>query len=353
MIKKLLFLAAFVGMTSGTVAEARDQIRIVGSSTVFPFATAVAEQFGKTTKFKTPVIESTGSGGGAKLFCAGIGVKHPDITNASRRIKISEVKRCAKNGVKNITEVMVGFDGIVLANSKKSPKMKLTRKHIFLALAKKVPANTDGSKLKDNPYKLWSDVDSALPKTRIEVLGPPPTSGTRDAFVELAMEGGCKNFKAIKAIKKGSKKLGIKKNKKRYKAICHGIREDGVFVEAGENDNLIVQKLVANPGAFGVFGYSFLDQNSDTVQGSIVGGVSPTFENISSGKYKISRSLYFYVKKAHVGTIPGIKEFVKAFTSEKAFGPEGYLVDKGLIPLSKKARKEIRTSARSLQNLSM
>ena len=248
---------------------------------------------------------------------------------------------------------MVGFDGIVLANSKKSSKMKLTRKHIFLALAKKVPANADGSKLKDNPYRLWSDVDSSLPKVKIEVLGPPPTSGTRDAFVELAMEGGCKKFKAIKAIKKGSKKLGIKKNKKRYKAICHGIREDGAFVEAGENDNLIVQKLLANPGAFGVFGYSFLDQNSDSVQGSIVNGVEPTFENISSGKYKISRSLYFYVKKDHVGVIPGIQEYVGAFTSEKAFGPEGYLVDKGLIPLSDAARKDIRTSARGLKNLKM
>ena len=353
MIKQSIILATAVVIGTTSLAQARDQIRIVGSSTVFTFATAVAENFGKTTKFKTPVIESTGSGGGAKLFCAGIGVKHPDITNASRRIKKSEVKRCAKNGIKDITEVMVGFDGIVLANSKKSSKMRLTRKHIFLALAKKVPANADGSKLKDNPYRLWSDVDSSLPKVKIEVLGPPPTSGTRDAFVELAMEGGCKKFKAIKAIKKGSKKLGIKKNKKRYKAICHGIREDGVFVEAGENDNLIVQKLLANPGAFGVFGYSFLDQNSDSVQGSIVNGVEPTFENISSGKYKISRSLYFYVKKDHVGIIPGIQEYIRAFTSEKSFGPEGYLVDKGLIPLSDAARKDIRTSARGLKNLKM
>ena len=217
MIKQSIILATAVVIGTTSLVQARDQIRIVGSSTVFPFATAVAENFGKTTKFKTPVIESTGSGGGAKLFCAGIGVKHPDITNASRRIKKSEVKRCAKNGIKDITEVMVGFDGIVLANSKKSSKMRLTRKHIFLALAKKVPANADGSKLKDNPYRLWSDVDSSLPKVKIEVLGPPPTSGTRDAFVELGMEGGCKKFKAIKAIKKGSKKLGIKKNKKRYK----------------------------------------------------------------------------------------------------------------------------------------
>jgi len=285
MIKQSIILATAVVIGTTSLAQARDQIRIVGSSTVFPFATAVAEQFGKTTKFKTPVIESTGSGGGLKLFCAGVGVKHPDITNASRRIKISEVKRCARNGVKEIIEVKLGFDGIVLANSKKSPQAKLTQRIIFLALAKKVPANADGSVLKDNPYKMWSDIDSRLPKTKIEVLGPPPTSGTRDAFVELGMEGGCKTFKAIKALKK--------ENKKKYKAVCHGIREDGAFVEAGENDNLIVQKLVANPGAFGVFGYSFLDQNSDTVQGSIVNGVDPSFENISAGKYKISRSLFF------------------------------------------------------------
>lgn len=345
MIKQSIILATAVVVGTAGMAQARDQIRIVGSSTVFPFATAVAEQFGKTTKFKTPVIESTGSGGGLKLFCAGVGVKHPDITNASRRIKMSEVKRCAKNGVREITEVKLGFDGIVLANSRKAPQIKLTQKQIFLALAKKVPANADGSALKDNPYKLWSDIDSSLPKSKIEVLGPPPTSGTRDAFVELAMESGCKTFKAIKAMKK--------KDKKKYKAICHGIREDGAFVEAGENDNLIVQKLVANPAAFGVFGYGFLDQNADTLQGSIVNGVEPTFENISAGKYKISRSLYFYIKKAHTGVIPGMTEYVRAFTSEKAFGPEGYLVDKGLIPLSDKERKEIRKSSRAFVPLSM
>lgn len=345
MIKQSIILATAVVVGTTGLAQARDQIRIVGSSTVFPFATAVAEQFGKTTKFKTPVIESTGSGGGLKLFCAGVGIKHPDITNASRRIKISEVKRCTKNGVKEITEVKLGFDGIVLANSKKSPQAKLTQRQIFLALAKKVPANPDGSVLKDNPYKLWSDIDSSLPKTKIEVLGPPPTSGTRDAFVELAMETGCKTFKAIKAMKKTSKN--------KYKAVCHGIREDGAFVEAGENDNLIVQKLVANPGAFGVFGYGFLDQNADTVQGSIVNGVEPTFENISVGKYKISRSLYFYIKKAHAGVIPGMIEYVRAFTSEKAFGPEGYLVEKGLIPLSDKERQEIRKLSKAFVPLSM
>jgi phosphate transport system substrate-binding protein len=341
----VLIATTALAMTLTTAVQARDQIRIVGSSTVFPFATAVAEQFGKVSKFKTPVIESTGSGGGLKLFCSGVGVNHPDITNASRRIKASEVKLCARNGVKEITEVKVGFDGIVIANSKKSAKTTLTLKQVFLALAKKVPANEDGSKLIDNPYKKWSDIDPSLPDRKIEVLGPPPTSGTRDAFVELAMEGGCKQFSAIKQIRK------TEKNK--YKAICHGIREDGAFVEAGENDNLIVQKLLANPDAYGVFGYGFLDQNADTVQGSIVNGVEPTFENISAGKYKISRSLYFYVKKAHAGVIPGMKEYVRAFTSEKALGPEGYLVDKGLIPLSDKDRAAIRRSSRSLAPLSM
>ena len=348
MSKSPLILATAVLAMAGSAAstaQARDQIRIVGSSTVFPFAAVVAEQFGKTTKFKTPVIESTGSGGGLKLFCAGVGVNHPDVTNASRRIKMSEVKRCSKNGVKSITEVKLGFDGIVIANSKKAGKSKLTLRQVFLALAKKVPADDTGATLIDNPYKKWSDIDPSLPNAKIEILGPPPTSGTRDAFVEQAMEGGCKTFKAIKAMRKSAKK--------KYKALCHGIREDGAFVEAGENDNLIVQKLVANPQAYGIFGYSFLDQNADTVQGSIVNNVAPTFENISAGKYKISRSLYFYVKNAHVGVIPGIKEYVSAFTSEKAFGPDGYLVDKGLIPLTDADRETIRNSSRSFAPLSM
>jgi len=344
MTYRTLLIAAAAVAISGA-AQARDQIRIVGSSTVFPFATAVAEQFGKTTKFKTPVIESTGSGGGLKLFCAGVGTGHPDITNASRRIKASEVAQCAKNGVKEITEVKIGFDGIVIANAKKGPKTSLTLQQVFLALAKQVPANADGSKLIENPYRKWSDIDKSLPDEKIEVLGPPPTSGTRDAFVELAMEGGCQTFPAIKA-------WGMTA-KNKYKAVCHGIREDGAFVEAGENDNLIVQKLDANPNAYGVFGYSFLDQNADTIQGSMVNGVAPTFENISSGKYKISRSLYFYVKKAHAGVIPGMKEYVAAFTSEKAFGPDGYLVDKGLIPLADTVRKTVRDSARALAPLSM
>jgi phosphate transport system substrate-binding protein len=321
-------------LAAASPAAARDQIRIVGSSTVFPFATAVAEQFGRGGKLKTPIVESTGSGGGLKLFCAGVGPDHPDITNSSRRIKQSEFDECTKNGVA-MTEVKIGFDGIVLANSKKAVRVGLTKGEIFKALAAKVPS---GGQLIPNPYKKWSDIDPALPGIKIEVLGPPPTSGTRDAFVELAMEGGCAEVP-------GAAELGLTKEG------CHAIREDGVFVEAGENDNLIVQKLIANPDALGVFGYSFLDQNRDKLQASHIEGVDPTFENIADGKYGISRSLYFYVKLPHVGTIPGIKEYVAEFTSEKAYGPDGYLVDKGLIPLPDAARKQMTKQATELVKL--
>jgi len=312
--------AALVAMTAN--ASARDQIRIVGSSTVFPFATAVAEQFGNKTSFKTPVIESTGSGGGLKLFCAGVGTEHPDVTNASRRIKSSEVETCAKNGVAEITEVKVGFDGIVFANSKKSGLSKLTKQQIFLALAAQVPVN---GKLVENPYKKWSDIDSSLPNKAIEVLGPPPTSGTRDAFVELVMRKGARTIDMLSAMRKA--------DKKGFRGISDKMREDGAFIEAGENDNLIVSRLQANPTALGVFGFSFLDQNSDVIHGSIVDGVEPTFENIASGDYPVSRSLYFYIKKAHVSVIPGMSEYAAEFVSDEAAGEDGYLVDLGLIPL--------------------
>ena len=335
-----LALTASVALTQA--AEARDQIRIVGSSTVFPFATAVAEEFGKTTDNKTPVVESTGSGGGLKLFCAGVGIDHPDITNASRRIKSSEVERCAANGVTGITEVKIGFDGIVLANSKATEPFSITLQQLFLALAKDVPS--EGGMV-PNPNQTWADVDASLPAVKIEVLGPPPTSGTRDAFVELAMEGGCKTFPDIKAMKK--------QDKKAYKAICHSIREDGAFVEAGENDNLIVQKLEANPSALGIFGYSFLDQNRDKVQGSVVNGIEPDFDTIADGSYPVSRSMYFYVKRAHVGVIPGIDEYVATFTDEDAWGPYGYLADKGLIPLPDADREAMRTQATAFAQLSM
>lgn len=327
-----------------TVAAGRDYISIVGSSTVYPFATVVAEQFGKTTRFKTPKIESTGSGGGLKLFCEGVGVEHPDITNASRRIKKSEVERCAKNGVNDITEIKIGYDGIVLANSKAAKQISISRKDLFLALAKDVPSS-QGETLIPNPYKTWKDVNPSLPDIKIEVLGPPPTSGTRDAFAELALEGGCKTFDWIKAMKKTDKKT--------YKAVCHGVREDGAYVEAGENDILIVKKLEANPNAFGVFGFSFLDQNADQIQGSLIDGVAPEFERIASGEYPVSRPLYFYVKEAHVGKIPGMKAYIKEFTSEKAWGPEGYLVDKGLIPMPDAERAKFRHDGETLTNLAM
>ena len=348
MINNKMKLAALLigatALTAGTnTVFARDQIRIVGSSTVFPFATTVAERFGKNTEFKTPVVESTGSGGGLKLFCSGVGDAFPDITNASRRIKSSEVKKCAANGIKEIVEVKIGYDGIVLANSRKSAPMELTLKDVFLALAKNVP--TADGKTQPNPYKTWKQVNSDLPNTPIQVMGPPPTSGTRDAFVELAMEGGCKTFKWVKALKKS--------NKKAYKALCHTIREDGAFIEAGENDNLIVQKLQVNPAAFGIFGFSFLDQNSDTVQGSKINGVSPDFDMISDGSYPISRSLYFYVKKQHIGKVAGIQEYLNEFANDKTWGPEGYLSDKGLIPMSDAERKDWAAKVKNLENLSM
>ena len=339
-----LALAAAAALAA-TSAEARDRIRIVGSSTVFPFTTAVAEQFGKTTDFPTPVVESTGTGGGLKLFCGGLGVAHADVANASRRIKRSEVELCASNGVNDITEVKVGFDGIAIANSRAADRLELTLRQLFLALAKDVPVDEEGAELAPNPYTKWSEIDPALPDIAIEVLGPPPTSGTRDAFAELALEGGCKTFPALKALKG--------EDKSRYKAICHAIREDGGYVEAGENDVLIVQKLVANPNAFGVFGFSFLDQSADSVQGSLIDGVAPTFESISDGSYPVSRSLYIYVKTAHAGVIPGMLEFVDEFTGERAVGPDGYLADKGLIPLPDDERAAVRDRALALTPLSM
>jgi phosphate transport system substrate-binding protein len=362
-LKKTLVLAAVsatLAYGSAQAAAARDYVSIVGSSTVYPFATVVAEQFGKTSSYKTPKIESTGSGGGLKLFCAGVGVEHPDVTNASRRIKKSEQELCAKNGVKDVVEVKVGYDGIVMANAKTAPTYKLSRKDIYLALAKMVPG-PDG-KLIANPYQTWNEVDPALPNTKIEVLGPPPTSGTRDAFVELAMEGGAKSFDDLKALRsaKGDDvkalmaKLGIpesaynKKGKKVFQAVAHAIREDGAYIEAGENDNLIVQKLEANPDALGIFGFSFLDQNADKVHGSLIDGKEPTFEAIADGSYPVSRPLFFYVKKAHAGKVPGLEGYLAEFTSERAWGDEGYLADKGMIPMPAAERAKFAADAKNL-----
>lgn len=362
-MKKTLLTAALAATTMASAqfaSAARDYISIVGSSTVYPFATVVAEKFGKSSSFKTPKIESTGSGGGMKLFCAGVGVEHPDVTNASRRIKKSEFDKCQKNGVKEIVEVLIGYDGIVLANSKKANRMELTRKDLFLALAKDVPNPNGSETLVPNPYKTWKEVNPSLPNAKIEVLGPPPTSGTRDAFAELGLEGGCKKFGWIKDIKKASKKAKkagdkakAKELKNKYKAICHSVREDGAYIEAGENDNLIVQKLVANKNALGVFGFSFLEENSDKVQGSKIEGQLPTFETIADKSYPVSRPLYFYVKKAHIGVIPGIEEYLAEFTSEKASGDEGYLADRGMIPTSEDKRKAVANAAKTKQNLAM
>jgi len=298
-----LFTILAVATIAATAASARDQIRIVGSSTVFPFSTAVAEQFGKTTDFATPVVESTGSGGGLKLFCAGVGVEHPDMTNASRRMKAKEFAMCQDNGVTEIVESIIGFDGIVIANANSGPTFALTLPQVVIALAANGPMPST-----------WDQVDPSLPAIAIEVLGPPPSSGTRDAFEELVMHEGCDLTELVE---------------------CEGvsIREDGVFVEAGENDNLIVSKLEANPNALGVFGFSFLDQNSDVIKGAAMDGVEPTFDNIADGEYEISRSLYYYIKVAHIGVIPGIAEYAAEFSSEAAAGEEGYLTDKGLIPL--------------------
>ena len=334
-MKKTFAIAAVATLALSAAAHAqRDQIRVVGSSTVYPFTTKAAEQFGKTTKFKTPVIESTGTGGGFKLFCAGVGPQHPDLTNASRAIKQSEQETCAKNGVTDITEVKVGFDGIVIASKKGAAPLKLTRRHVYLALAKNIPGSN--GKMAPNPYKTWNQIDKSLPNRKIEVLGPPPTSGTRDAFVELVMEEGCSTFPAIKAAKKDDEDW--------FKQACHTIREDGAFIPAGENDNLIVQKLVSNPNALGIFGYSVLEENEDKIQGSLIDGVVPTFENIASGKYPVSRPLFVYVKNAHVGVIPGISEFVAEYTSDKAMGQEGYLADIGLIPLPKNELAKVRAA---------
>ena len=337
---KKIFLLTLINLAFLGTTNARDQINVVGSSTVYPFSTVVAENFGNKTGIKVPKIESTGSGGGMKLFCKGLGTGHPDITNASRRIKKNEFNQCKENGI-DVVEIKVGYDGIVIANSKKAKLLNLTKRQIFLALAKQVPeGNKEGGNLVDNPNKKWSDIDPNLPNKKIEVLGPPPTSGTRDAFNELAIEGGCKTFPKLKAIKK--------QDKKKYKAICRAVREDGAFIEAGENDNLIVQKLIENESAFGVFGFSFLIENEDKIQGSTVDGIAPTMETIADKSYGVSRPLYFYVKLAHVDVIPGIREFLAEYTSDDSWGPGGYLEERGMIPMPENEREFFKKNAEEI-----
>jgi phosphate transport system substrate-binding protein len=324
-------------------AVARDQIRIVGSSTVYPFTTAVAEQFGKSGQGKTPVVESTGTGGGMKLFCDGVGVDKPDMTNASRRMKKGEFELCQKNGVTEIVEMKVGFDGLTLTHSKSGPGIKLTLAQLFLAIAKDVPG-ADG-KMVANPNKNWSDIDKSLPNIKIEVLGPPPTSGTRDSLHELFMETGAAQIPALADLKKTDSKA--------FDKAWKSIREDGYYVEAGENDNVIVQKLIANPNSFGVFGYSFLEENTAKLTGVALDGTEPTYDSISSGKYKGSRALWVYLKKQHVGVIPGLDKFASEYVSSKALGEDGYLAKKGLVTLPKAELENVRKGVLSLAPMSI
>ena len=323
-----------------TNSYSRDQIKIVGSSTVYPYATVVAEKFGKSGKFKTPVIESTGTGGGMKLFCAGVGVNHPDVTNASRAIKPKEKALCEKNGVTDIIEIVVGNDGISFAHSVNSPDADFTKEQLWRALAAKV--DVDG-KLVENPYKKWSDIDSSLPNKKIEILVAPPTSGTRDAWNSLVMAKGC--TKTAKSI--------YEADGKKAKKECVKIREDGYAVEAGENDTLIVQKLTSNPDAYGFFGYSYLVANKDKIKASAVNGVKPSLQGIQDYSYPIARPLFFYVKKAHVGVIPGIEEFLKEFTSKKAMSNRGYLAQIGLVPLASDKYQSTRTAALELITINL
>ncbi len=309
-MQKALILGAAV-LAVATSASARD-LRIVGSSTVFPFASAVIEQFANKTGMAA-TIESTGSGGGMKLFCAGVGEGTPDITNASRRVKDKEIKLCADNGVTNVTEVKIGFDGISIMSSVDAEALDLTKEDLFNALNATLVVN--GEKVA-NPNKTWSDVNPALPNVAIKVMGPPPSSGTRDAFEEIVME-----------------KLA------EHAGVALELREDGAYIEAGENDNLIVEKLAQDKSLLGIAGFSFLDQNSDQVQGAKIAGVEPTFDNIAAGDYPISRSLWFYVKNDHRGVIKGIDEYVFEFTNENTWGPDGYLIDLGLINLPDSERQ--------------
>lgn len=320
-------------------ASAREQIRVVGSSTVFPFTSAAAEHFGKGGKFKTPIVESTGTGGGFKIFCSGVGETTPDINDASRPITDTEKKLCEANGITNITEIAIGYDGIVIATAKSAAPLELTKKQLFLALAHQLPG-ADG-KLVPNPNKTWKDVDPSFPNNKIEVYGPPSTSGTRDAFSELVMEEACKEFPAF---------TQAYSDEKARKKVCATLREDGSYIDAGEDDNIIVQKLNSNKKALGIFGYSFLEENRAKVQASKVGGIAPNTATIESGEYKISRSLYVYVKGDHLGKIPGLAEFIAELVSKDALGSEGYLTAKGLLPLNAKDLEKARKQAASLKD---
>lgn len=329
-----LALAGCQDAASGGGGANRSEIRIVGSSTVFPFAKAVAEKFAGDGN-PSPILESTGTGGGMKLFCAGIGGDTPDIENASRRIKKSELEDCQSNGVTDVVEIQVGIDGIAIAQANDGPAIELTPKQIYEAIAEKPYG-------KENTVEMWNEIDPGLPAIEISVYGPPSTSGTRDALTELIMEAGCKTDDATKALKDS--------DKDQYKAVCHDIRTDGAYVDTGENDNLIVQKLKANPNSVGIFGYSFLEENRDSVKGIAISGVEPSYDAIASGEYPGARPLYIYVKKQHVGVIQGLQEFVTEFVN--AGGSDGYLVNVGLIAGPDNVRAAMTDAAANLPTLS-
>lgn len=324
-------IAAGSMAATGAMAQSRDQIRIVGSSTVFPYTQAVAEQFAAMSGGPAPVAESTGTGGGMQIFCAGVGTDHPDITGASRAMKKSEYDLCLTNGVDSVTEVLIGYDGLTIAHSRQGPDLALTKAQIFEALAAEVEV---GGEIVANPYTRWNEIDASLPDEEITVFGPPPTSGTRDAFVELVMRVGCASFPVIVALE-GDRKT----------EVCERMRQDGPFIEAGEYDNVIVQRLKADSGALGIFGYSFMFENSDVLKAVAVDGVVPVFETIADGSYTVSRPLYIYVKNAHRGVIPGLEEFIAEYVSEESFGGEGYLAERGLIPLPEDQRAAVRDAA--------
>lgn len=335
----LLLLSLF----PATLLAARSYISIVGSSTIFPFATVVAERFGKSSGFRTPVIISTGTGGGFKIFCAGIGENYPDIVNASRTITASERQKCTQNSVSEIVEAKIGYDGIVFANSRATRLQDISRKDLFMALAQVVPDPEEPSRLIRNPYKSWHDLNPTLPDTPIMIYGPPPTSGTRDAFAEYAMEYGAMQFKSLAELRRDDPAA--------FARVSQKFREDGAFINAGENDNIIVQKIISNPHAFGIFGFSFLNQNSDILQGTVIEGELPTINNIANGLYPLSRPLYIYIKKAHTTLIPGLRRYLAEFTGESAWGENGYLSEKGMIPMPRLERIKNAEIIRELKPL--
>jgi len=343
MKKSILTASAAAVALVATVgyAAARDQIKIVGSSTVFPYSQAAAEEFANKTGKPAPVVESTGTGGGFKVFCGGIGPDFADITGASRAIKDSEVKLCADNGVTDITEALIGYDGLSIAHASSAPEMDLTREQIFKALAAELPDGNGG--FVANPNKKWSDIDASLPAFDIVAFGPPPTSGTRDAFVELVMHEGCKDLPGMADLKKAD---GDKWNE-----VCSRMRQDGPFVEAGENDNLIVQRLESDPNAIGIFGYSFLYENADKLKPVLVEDVAPSFDTIADGSYPVSRPLFFYVKNAHRDVIPGMNDFLAEYVSEGALGADGYLAERGLTPLADDKRMEVQKAVTEAKKL--